>query len=472
MLRSRRVVASMLVAGALVVTAACSGDDDPKPAVTAPTTPAGPTLLTFAVYGPPQVITAYAKIAADFSAAHPDIVVNVRPYDGHDQAAAALQSEQATGDVPDAFLANLDDLPGLVESKAIRRVDELLAERHVDFGDGYQRDPLESFSADDALQCMPVDVSPLVVYLNTDLVHLPALTPAGQRQITPESGWSLDQFAAAARQAIRRGVRGVYVAPDLEQVAPFIWSGGGHIVDDFDQPTTLTLADGPSAAALEKLLEVVRDPQLTFSPAQLARRSALRRFKSGSLGMMLGYRSLTPQLRAQENLNFDVMPLPKVRGRATIGESNGAVPQQRLRAPREDRRLPRVRRLRRRTGAARLDRLRGADEPRRGQLRRLPPADRDAGQRLGVPGIRAQHPLAPAGADLGPGGQDHGHASSTDCSTNRSSIPSGIGSRRSTRRRSRCSPRCRPRRRRRVRRARYSQVAGCLESAQVSQLLL
>ena len=323
MLRSRRVVASVLVAGALVVTAACSGGDDPKPAATTPTTPAGPTLLTFAVYGPPQVVTAYAKIAADFSADHPDIVVNIRPYDSHDEALAALQKEQADGEVPDAFLANLDDLPGLIEGKAIRRVDELLAERHVDFGDGYQRDPLESFSSDDALQCMPVDVSPMVVYLNTDLVHLPALTKPGQRQITPESGWSLDQFAAAARQALRPGVRGVYVAPDLEQVAPFIWSGGGHVVDDVDQPTMLTLSDGPSAAALEKLLEVVRDPHVTFNPAQLARRSALARFKSGSLGMMLGYRSLTPQLRAQEDLNFDVMPMPKVGARATIGQSTG-----------------------------------------------------------------------------------------------------------------------------------------------------
>jgi multiple sugar transport system substrate-binding protein len=316
-------VASIVVVGALVVTAACSSGNDPKATPSTSATPAGPTLLTFAVYGPPQVVTAYTKIAADFSAAHPDTVVNVRPYDTHDEAMAALAKEDADGQAPDAFLAGLEDVPGLVQSKSIRRVDELLAERHVDFGDGYQRDPLEAFSADDALQCMPVDVSPLVVYFNTDLVHLPALTTLDQRQITAESGWSLDQFAAAARQATRSGVRGLYVAPDLEQVAPFIWSGGGHVVDDLDKPTTLTLSDGPSAAALEKLLEVVRDPHITFTQAQLARRSALQRFKTGSLAMILGYRDLTPQLRALEDLNFDVMPLPRVGARATIGQSSG-----------------------------------------------------------------------------------------------------------------------------------------------------
>jgi multiple sugar transport system substrate-binding protein len=322
-LRSRRVVASVLVVGALVVTAACSSTDEPKATPSTSATPTGPTLLTFAVFGPPQVVTAYTKIAADFSAAHPETVVNVRPYDTREEAMTALAAEEADGQAPDAFLAGLDDVPGLVESKSIRRVDELLAERHVDFGDGYQRDPLEAFSADNALQCMPVDVSPLVVYFNTDLVHLPTLTTPDQRPITADSGWSIDQFAAAARQATRAGVRGVYVAPDLEQVAPFIWSGGGHVVDDLDDPTRLTLSDGPSAAALEKLLEVVRDPHITFNRAQLARRSALQRFKSGSLAMMLGYRDLTPQLRAQEDLNFDVMPLPRIGARATIGQSSG-----------------------------------------------------------------------------------------------------------------------------------------------------
>jgi multiple sugar transport system substrate-binding protein len=322
-LRSRRAVASLLALGALVVTASCSSGDEPDAAPSSPSSPAGPTLLTFAVYGPPQVVTAYAKIARDFSAEHPNIVVNVRPYDTHDEALAALEEERAAGNPPDAFLADRDDLPGLVATKAVTRLDELLGERQVDFGDGYQRDALEAFSSDNALQCMPVDVSPLVVYYNVDLVHLPALTTPDQRPITAETGWSVDDFAAAARQASRPGVRGVYVAPTLEQVAPCIWSGGGHVVDDIDEPTTLTLADGASAAGLEKLLQVVRDPQTTFNRQQLARRSALQRFKTGSLAMMLGFRDLTPQLRAQADLNFDVMPLPKVGSKATIGDSSG-----------------------------------------------------------------------------------------------------------------------------------------------------
>ena len=141
--------------------------------------------------------------------------------------------------------------------------------------------------------------------------------------MTQEDGWSLEEFAIAAAQPRRPGVRGFYIAPDLEQVAPFVWSGGGEVVDDNDEPTTLTLSEGPSAGAMEELLEPVRDPALTFSKAALRKRSALDRFKDGKLGMILGYRSLTPELRAQRGLIFDVMPLPRLGRGATIASMSG-----------------------------------------------------------------------------------------------------------------------------------------------------
>jgi multiple sugar transport system substrate-binding protein len=313
---------ALVVAAVLAVTAGCSGDK-PKARPTQSPTPTGPALLSFAVYGPPQVITAYAKIAASFTAEHPDTVVNVKPYDSAEAAHAAIAKQLADGDPPDVFLAPLTDLPDLVANKSVRRLDNLLGERNVDFGDGYQRYSLEAFSADNALQCMPVDVSPMVVYYNTDLIDLALLTPPGSAPVSAETGWNLEQFAAAAHQVTRAGSRGVYVAPTLEQIAPFIWSGGGSLVDKLDDPTTLTLSSGSTSKALEQLLEVVRDPTITFSRKQLRQHSALQRFKSGQLGMMLGFRNLTPQLRAQQGLNFDVMPMPRIGSKATAGESSG-----------------------------------------------------------------------------------------------------------------------------------------------------
>lgn len=316
----------MVVAALALLATGCSSSDEPpaaRPSSTPSPTPAGPTNLTFAVYGPPPVITAYTKIAADYTAEHPGTVVNVQPYDTHDEAMTALTQARARGEAPDLFLMNNQDLASLDGDGDLRRVDDLLAEREVDFGDGYYRNGLEAFSAESALKCMPVDVSPMVVYYNPRLIDLSRVAEPGRNPVSAEDGWSMDEFRAAALQARGPGVRGLYVAPELEQVAPFVWSGGGEIVDDQDDPTTLTLAEDGSTQAMQQLLETVRDPALTFNEKALQRRSALERFKAGKLGMMLGFRDLTPVLRQQQDLLFDVMPMPKLSAGATVASMEG-----------------------------------------------------------------------------------------------------------------------------------------------------
>jgi len=306
----------------LVAGAGCASNDDP-PSAKPSSTPTARVEVTFAVYGPEEVTDAYKRLAAAYTVSHTGVKIVVKDYPTHDEAMEAIRSARTAGNAPDLFLMDHDDLAALTEEKAVRRVDDLLAEREVDFGDGYTRNGLEAFSADSALQCMPLDVSPMVVYYNPKLIELDRVAEPGRNEVTQEGGWSLDEFHRAALQPRRPGVRGLYVAPDLEQVAPFIWSGGGEVTDDPDKPTTLTLSDGPSASAMEKLLEIVRDPAATFNARALSNRSALQRFEEGKLGMILGYRDLTPVLRAQQTLTFDVMPMPRVSSSATIAQMSG-----------------------------------------------------------------------------------------------------------------------------------------------------
>ncbi len=279
--------------------------------------------LTLAVYGARPVLDAYAEIAARFSVTHPETKVKLQPYPTHDAALAGLRTAQAAGNPPDLFLMDHDDLSEFTAGKALQPVDALLAERQVDFGDGYTRSGLEAFSADSALQCMPLDVSPLVVYYNPKLIELDPIAEPGANAVSQEDGWSLEEFGRAALQPRAPGQRGLYIAPDLEQTAPFVWSGGGEVVDDDEDPTRLMLSEGTSADAMRQLLELVRDPALTFSQTALARRSALERFKDGELGMLLGYRDLTPELRDHPDLIFDVMPLPKISSGATSATMSG-----------------------------------------------------------------------------------------------------------------------------------------------------
>lgn len=300
------------------------GDTETAPSVSPPTSEETPTAeLEIAVYGPEAVTEVYRQVAEAWSARSGGVEVEVVTYPNNARAMAGLSAARAAGDPPDLFLADRNDLAVLQSSEAIRRVDDLLAAREVDFGDGFSRRGLEAFGQDAALQCMPVDVSPLVVYYNPQLIDLTEIAEEGGTPITQERGWRLEEFARAASQPRSPGVRGLHVAPTIEQIAPFVWSGGGTIADSDTEPTTLTFSSDSAAEAMEDLLTVVRDPGLTFGERQLERQSALERFEAGRLGMILGHRDLTARFRNTPELIFDVMPMPVIDTAATSGRMKG-----------------------------------------------------------------------------------------------------------------------------------------------------
>ncbi len=109
----------------------------------------------------------------------------------------------------------------------------------------------------------------------------------------------------------------------MNGLAPFIYSGGGKLFDDDSHPTSLAFSDSDSQSALERTLELLRNPHVTLTPGQLERASALTWFERGRVGMIAGYRSLVPELRHVPGLHFDVMPMPVLDSAATTGDISG-----------------------------------------------------------------------------------------------------------------------------------------------------
>nr|WP_281385944.1 extracellular solute-binding protein [Nocardioides luti] len=303
--------------------AGCTSDDAPTP------TPSGspvakPTKLSFGVYGPDDEITAFQSVADNYNSLHDESKVSLESFPDHDGLLKAVES----GDVPDVFMVSRRDLAVVQEAGLIQPVDELLDERGVDFGDGYARDALEAFSADNRLQCMPYGLSPMVIYYNKGLLDFDKMRARGLDAPDNTDGdfrWSFEQFEVAAKVATRprKGTRGVYVDPTLRGLAPFIYSGSGQLFDDEEQPTSLAFSDEDTQTALETALPLLRDPTLTLTEKQLAKASPLEWFERGKLGMIEGFRSLVPELRQVQGLEFDVMPMPILDSSATVGDISG-----------------------------------------------------------------------------------------------------------------------------------------------------
>jgi len=320
--RGRRLTLVATVLALVATLAACSGDDEPGPEPSSSPS-AKPIGLTVGVYGPDAEIEAWRAIVRSFNAEATSSRAKLVTWPSRE---AMLADVRDGTPLPDLYLASRNDLPEVTERGLNQPVFELLDDRGISYGDEFSATALNAFSSDDNLQCMPYSASPMVMYYNTDLIDFERMAlrglpvPGGERL-----GWSLNQLTAAAQFASRpqRGIKGVSVEPTLRSLAPFVYAGGGQLFDDSVDPTSLTLSDDDTQEALTAALEVLRDPQLTLSPEQLDEASPVQWFKRGKLGMIEGFRDLTPELRKVDGLNFDAISMPRLDDYATVGDYTG-----------------------------------------------------------------------------------------------------------------------------------------------------
>ncbi|MGH3346768.1 MAG: extracellular solute-binding protein [Nocardioides sp.] len=314
------------VSAALLASAAAAGCEADSGAIPTPDESNGVAIdrtLTFAIYGPEEERAAYQSLVAVYNSLYADAEVELESYGSRE---ALMGTIRESGEVPDVFLSSGRDLAWLAQQQLLEPVDSLLLERGLDFGDLYSRDAVLAFSSEDRLHCMPVGISPMVLYYNSELVDFDTMAlrelpvPGGE-----QNSWDFEEFIAAAEFSSRprRGTRAIHVQPTIEGLAPFVYAGGGEVYDDPVTPTSLAFSSDGSRSALEQVLAVLRDPRLTLSDVELQRRSALEWFKRGRLAMLPGYRDLVPQLREVPGLEFDVIGLPAIDRNATVGTMTG-----------------------------------------------------------------------------------------------------------------------------------------------------
>lgn len=301
---SRRPLAAFVAALSLLA-AACSasGSDAGRDG----------SVLRFQVSGEPEETAVYDALANAYTEAHPEVEVEVVKVAEKSDHLARLSTTFASGNPPDAFLVNFREFSQFAARRALEPVGPRLEDEGVDLADYYDA-PIEAFTYDGQLQCMPQNISSLAVYYNRSLFEeLGVAEPPGR--------WDWQQFRRTAERLSRDGVDGVGIEPTVIRLAPFIWSNGGSLVDDEDAPTRFTFDDPRSAEAVDFVLGMVRDG-LVPDEEQVAAQDLETRFETGKLAMMLSSRVDTPRFREVRGLDWDVAPLPVADEPANILHSD------------------------------------------------------------------------------------------------------------------------------------------------------
>jgi multiple sugar transport system substrate-binding protein len=302
----RQLTAGVLAA--LLSAAACTGGGD--------------GVVTFQVTADAEEAAVYRTMVAAFGEAHPDIEVKLVAIANKDDHLQKLTTAFAGGEPPDVFLVNFREFSQFVVRGALESSGPLLEEEGLDPQE-YYNPSMEAFTYRGQLQCWPQNVSSSVVHYNEDIFEKAGLTH-------PSEDWSLEQFRDTARR-IKRAVDGgrlpadvdaLGIEPSVIRVAPFVWSNGGDIVDDLEEPTRFTLDEPAAREMLEYLISLVRDDGVAPTEEEMAAQDLETRFATGKLGMFITSRRDTPVFREQLELRWNVASLPVVGERASILHSD------------------------------------------------------------------------------------------------------------------------------------------------------
>jgi multiple sugar transport system substrate-binding protein len=274
--------------------------------------------LRLQAFGDPAELSAYKELIAAFERANVDVKVEFIPVGKQQDHMAKLTTGFSGGDPPDLFLINFRRFGQFASKDVLEPLGPRMAERgRLKESDLYEQ-PVEAFRYGGTLMCVPQNVSSLVVYYNRALFERAGVAP-------PREGWTWNDFVTAAKALTkdadgdgRVDVYGLGFEPTLIRLAPFVWQAGGQIVDDTNNPTRFTL-DEPAA---REALDFIRSWQATHKVvpplAENKSEDHESRFARGGLGMILQSRRYTATLRAIQNLDWDVAPLPTGKQTATV----------------------------------------------------------------------------------------------------------------------------------------------------------
>ena len=197
-----------------------------------------------------------------------------------------------TASTADCFVDESYDIVGLVDNERIVNLNPFL-DQNEDFDKSdFVPGILDIFTTENKLWAVPAGFNPAVMYYNQELFDRYGVAH-------PVPGWTVDDFLAAT-MAIRDPENNVfgYASPpvtDMPDALMFLYSKGGRILDDLQNPTRVTLDDPATIEALEWYVRLINDYNVAPTQEQIRdtfgsdNRAVYRGIMENQVGTWIGW---------------------------------------------------------------------------------------------------------------------------------------------------------------------------------------
>jgi multiple sugar transport system substrate-binding protein len=280
--------------------------------------------VRFLVFGDPAEINAYRTLIDAFAEEEPDIDVQLVEASDREDLIARLSSSIAGGAPPDLFLMNYRFYGQYASRDVLEPLGPYVNDSSKFEEDDFYPQALDAFRWKDELMCLPQNISSLVLYFNRDLFKRFKVPP-------PRDGMLWNELVIKAQQLTRDkngqqvkgadpdmpqagtaqpAVYGLGVEPVIIRLAPFVWSNGGEIVDDDENPTRFTLDTPQAQEAVSQLFGLRTNFGVVPNDEEVEAEDDESRFANGRLAMFLDSRRAVPMFREAAKFDWDVVSLP------------------------------------------------------------------------------------------------------------------------------------------------------------------
>jgi len=284
-----------------------------------PTDSKDKTPIKVACWGTPEELRIITSAVAEWQKDHPDIDVRIEHTNYGDYVSKIL-TRIAGGTPPDIIFTEVDIFASFYEKAAFMDLTPLIQSDPSFKIDDFFPEVVKRFTRDGKIYCIPRDTAPFAcVFYNKDLFDEAGIP-------YPNDDWTWQDLLETAKKLTRISDGRV------EQYGFYTWawqnfvfSNGGNLVDDVDNPTRCTLDEPKALEGLQFYADLVLKHRVTPSQTSLKNlgMQVIQMFMAGKIAMFGSGVWETPMLRKINTFDWDVAMFPKgpggVRGFGTGG---------------------------------------------------------------------------------------------------------------------------------------------------------
>ncbi|MDP8262119.1 MAG: sugar ABC transporter substrate-binding protein [Candidatus Ancaeobacter aquaticus] len=270
-------------------------------------------------WGTPDELKIIQDAIDNWQKDHPTIFVKIQHTNYSDYISKIL-TRIAGGTPPDVIFTEVDMFANFYDKNAFMDLTPFI-DNDKDFDiDGFFPEVVARFTKKGKIYCIPRDTAPFAcVFYNKDLFDL-------EKVEYPNDDWNWYDLLHKAKKLTKvENGRTVQYGFYTWAWQNFIYSNGGSLVDNIDNPTKCTLDDPKSLAGLRFNVELINKYKVSPSQTALANlgTQVVQMFMAGKIAMFASGIWEVPMLRKITTFDWDVAMFPMgptgIRGFGTGG---------------------------------------------------------------------------------------------------------------------------------------------------------